>query len=495
MFVFVFALAFADPPEENPTSRPLPEAKFSVTRHVFTAKDGAFQYTATTGLQRIKDDGGKDIADIYFVAYTRDDADPLRRPVTFFFNGGPGAASVWLHMGAAGPRRVPVPNGIFVSTPPGDIVDNTFSWLPFTDLVFVDPVGTGFSRPVGEEKAGRFYGIKEDLQSLADFIRRYTTRFDRWRSPKYLAGESYGTFRAAGLSEALYESFGMELNGLVLISPALNFQTFSFHPENDLPYALFLPTYTATAWHHGKLPPDTPKDLDRAMEESRRWAMSEYLVALAKGDALTEEERAGIIRGLVRYTGLSPEIVTRNNLRIHRSVFMSELLRDRNLGVGILDGRTTRFGGSAGFLNDPGMAATVGPYVSAVNDYIKKELGYETDVPYVFLSEEANRQWNWGSASKGYVDIANTLAESMQRNTRLKVFAAAGRFDLDTPYLGTIYVLNHLGLDAALRRNITVNLYEGGHMLYTNPDSLEKLSKDVERFMGGGPFPASTGNP
>ncbi|GLI34326.1 S10 family peptidase [Desulforhabdus amnigena] len=457
----------------------------SVTRHSLKIDGKIFNYTATAGRMPLKDDStGKVKANLFFIAYVVDGKDVgTGRPITFVFNGGPGSSSVWLHLGAVGPRRIVMEDGNVPLLPPYKVVENFHSWLPATDLVFIDPVGTGFSRPAQGEAGKQFYGLKEDIQWVGDFIRLYTTRYGRWLSPKFLAGESYGTYRAVGLADYLYENFGMDFNGLVLISLALDFQAFSYSPGNDLPYVTFLPSYTAAAWYHKKLSPDLQENLQNALSRAEAWAGKEYLHALVQGDTLEEKEREEIAQGLERYTGLKKSFIRYHNLRINRSDFMNELLRDENLSVGLLDARLTRKGESTDFLNDPGMALATGPYVAALNDYVRKELKYETDLPYIFLSEEVNDQWDWGSRIRGYVSILEPLKNVLTRSRRMKVFAACGYYDLDTPYMGSRYSLSHLGLDAELQKNISIGYYEGGHMLYTQTPVLEKLSADVTAFI------------
>ena len=473
-------------PQASPADvkqEPEPE-KISSTKHSMKIGGATLNYTATAGRLILRDESGKARGDIFFTAYIMDQAaEKSRRPITFAFNGGPGASSVWLHLGAVGPKRVAVEDLDGSPSPPYSARENEYSWLPFTDLVFIDPVGTGYSRPAQGENGKQFYGIKEDLESVGEFIRLYTTRNERWLSPKFLAGESYGTFRAIGLADTLYESFGMEVNGLVLISLAIDFQGFSFNLGNDLPYQLFLPSYACSAWYHKRLDPDLQEDFDRARKEAEEWALHEYAAALLEGDAIPDELKKKAMEDLRRFTGLSESSLQNSNLRVNRSVFMNELLRSEDLSLGLLDGRKVRRGRSGGFLTDPGMVETLAPYVAVMNDYFRNELKYETDLPYVFLSEEVNGQWNWGSGLHGYPSVLVRLQKVMRRNTHLKILAAGGYFDLDTPYFGVKYAMNHLGLDASLRSNIRMSFYEGGHMLYTQVRSLQKLTGDVADFV------------
>ncbi len=459
------------------------EDGFSITKHSMQINGAVLNYTATAGRMRMKDEAGKAVSDIFFVAYEKEPKDrDNTRPVTFAFNGGPGAASVWLHMGALGPRRMKTEDAEAPAQPPHALVNNEFSWLPFTDLVFIDPVGTGYSRPAAGEALKRFAGINDDLQSVGDFIRLYTTKYGRWLSPKFLAGESYGTLRAVGLAEHLYRSYGMDVNGLILISTALNFQTFSFQPGDNLSYALFLPSYAATAWAHKKLSSELQKDLQKTLSEAEEWAIGEYLAALNRGASISKELKARVAEKLAHYTGLPLSYVQAAGLRIHRSDFMEELLRNENRSVGLMDGRTTSFGESRGIFNDPGLALTVGPYVAATNHYLRNELKYESELPYVFLSTEVNGQWNWGSALQGYVNVMDDLQKAMHRSKGMRVFAASGYFDLDIPYMAAQYTFDQLELDPALKGNIVSKYYEGGHMMYTDEPTLQKITADVEAF-------------
>lgn len=494
IFAFFFP-AYADerPPQDNkpPVSQDAGGAgavkaskveDLAVTSHSIKVGGLAISYTATAGYLVLKDEAGKEKANIFFTAYTKaPQADPGKRPITFAFNGGPGASSVWLHLGAIGPKRV-VTSPAAGPAPPYRLADNDYSWLSFTDLVFIDPVGTGFSRPASGENAKQFFGTKEDTQSMGDFIRLYASRFGRWGSPKFLAGESYGSFRAVALAQYLYEHFGMDVNGLILVSPALNFQTFSAELGNDLPYALQVPAYTATAWYHHKLSPELQQDLGKTLEEVENWVVHDYWTALMLGDSVSGPEKEKIVQGLARYTGLQESYIEGRNLRIPRSGFLNELLRGENLSVSLMDGRETHFGHGSGFYDDPAMVMTIGPYTATLNEYMHSELKVVNDLPYVFLAEEANSQWNYGSGPRGYASVMDDLQRAIQRTKTLKVFAACGYFDLNTSYFGSRYVLTHLDLNESLRSNIHMATYEGGHMLYTYEPSLRKLSSDVMEF-------------
>ncbi|MEW5829318.1 MAG: peptidase S10, partial [Chloroflexota bacterium] len=324
--------------EEKKDEKPAPKDNLVVTQHSVTIGGKEIKYTVTTGTIVMKEEtpdrekeseGEKAKAQFFFVAYTKDGVeDRSKRPLTFSFNGGPGSSSVWLHLGLLGPRRVEMTFEGDLPQPPFKLVDNEFSLLDETDLVFIDPVSTGYSRPVEGEKAKQFHGFKKDIESVGDFIRLYTTRYQRWLSPKFLIGESYGTTRSAGLSGYLQERHGLYLNGIMLVSSILDFSTALFGPGNDLPHILFLPTYTATAWYHRKLRLRRP--LQRILAEVEKFALGEYALALSKGSQLTRRERAGIVEKLARYTGLSPEYIERTDLRVEIFRFTKELLRDEN---------------------------------------------------------------------------------------------------------------------------------------------------------------------
>ncbi len=482
--------------EETPSAPPkdvLVESKHSVM-----INGQEIGYTVTCGTLVLKEEaekkgekegeseGEKARASIFFVAYTRDDVeDKHKRPLTFSFNGGPGSSSVWLHLGLLGPRRVLLDDEGFAFPPPYRLVDNAYSLLDETDLVFIDPVSTGFSRAVPGERPKQFHGFKKDIESVGDFIRLYTSRYQRWTSPKFLIGESYGTTRAAGLSGYLQDRHGMYLNGIMLISSILNFQTAEFHPANDLPYILYLPSYAATAWYHHRLSDDLQKDLLATLAEVEAFAMGDYANALMQGDDLKDEERLLVSRRLARYTGLSEDYIDGTNLRIEIMRFTKELLRHAKRTVGRLD---SRFKGidrdSVGehFEFDPSMNNITGPYTATLNDYVRGELKYESDLPYEILSERVF-PWSYAEFENEYVDVAETLRKAMAGNPHLKVYVANGYFDLATPYLATRYTFKHLGLDKSLFGNLRMGYFEAGHMMYIHVPSLARLRGDLVDFM------------
>jgi carboxypeptidase C (cathepsin A) len=467
---------------------PGPLLKLSVTRHTYKLPDGgALDYTATAGYMRLKDEAQKPRADIFFVAYTVDGRDKVSRPLTFLFNGGPGASSAWLHMGVAGPMRVITDGDKPPAGPPYAPVHNPYSWLPWTDLVFIDPVSTGYSRPLPGERAKVYHGFRKDIESVGDFIRLYTTRFRRWSSPKFLAGESYGTTRAAGLSGYLQDRHGMYLNGMILISVVLDFMTLLADPGNELPYVLFLPTYTATAWYHHKLQGKLQDDLETAVAQSREFAMGTYAAALLKGAALTNEERAAVVARLAALTGLSPDYIDRTNLRIHDHRFTKELLRSERQTIGRIDSRykgADRDAAGEFYEFDPSMAATMGPFTGVFYDYVRSELNYESDLPYEVLNAKV-WPWRYDDFENRYLNVAETLRKAMAVNPNLKLYVANGYFDLATPFLATEYTFTHLGMEEALRKNVTMSYFPAGHMMYVQLASLARLHEELVAFIRG----------
>ena len=479
-------------PGEKPKDekKPLtPEEKTVQTKHSIRIGGQEIKYTATAGTILLKLEDGTPKASLFYIAYTKDDvSDPAKRPLTFTFNGGPGSASIWLHLGAFGPRRVEMGDAGALLPPPYKLVDNESSLLDVTDLIFIDPVSTGYSRAVPGETPKQFHGIQEDIESVGDFIRLYATRNKRWTSPKFLAGESYGTTRAAGLSGYLQQRYGMYLNGIILISAILNFQTAAFDTGNDLPYILYLPTYTAIAWYHKKLPADLQSDLQKATQESSNFAAHEYADVLMTGDNLTAPRRVEIAQKLSRLTGLSPEYIERSNLRIEIQRFDKELLRDQRRTVGRLDGRFTGIDEDAAGARpdyDPSLAAIVGPYTATFHDYVRGDLKFESDLFYEYLTGRV-RPWSYEPYENRYVNVAETLRSAMTQNPFLRVYVGKGYYDLATPFFAADYTFAHLSLDESLRSHLSGGYYEAGHMMYVHPPSLSKLKQDLAQFIRAG---------
>ncbi len=484
------APAQAPPPASEPpkaAEKPKPAGVNDepvVTRHQIDLAGKPFKYTATTGYMPIRTDAGEVEAHIFYIAYARDDAgEKAKRPLTFSFNGGPGSASVWLHLGALGPKRVEFPDGGDFPSPPFRLVDNASTWLDETDLVFIDPVGTGYSRAVKPDLNRKFHGVQGDLDSVGEFIRMYISRTERWGSPLFVVGESYGTLRAAGLSEGLVNK-GIALNGVILISTVLNFQTLRAAKGNDLPYILYLPSLTATAWYHRKLAPDLQADRRATLAEAARWAEDEYATALMQGDRISSARRHEIALQLARFTGLDPAFVDRSNLRVDPSRFRKELLRDRGKTAGRLDSRflgTDEDAAGDRPEDDPSMSAIRPPYTATFNQYVRADLGFATEVPYHILGEGVG-PWDYGPSGQGFADTSDALRLAFSKNPGLKVLVASGYYDLATPYRATEYTLAHTGIDPAVRGNIRVEEYESGHMMYLHGPSLAKLRADVARF-------------
>jgi carboxypeptidase C (cathepsin A) len=477
---------------------PKPQDSLVQTQHRAIIGGKEIAYTVTTGVIVLKEEsekkgesegefeGEKPRASIFFTAYTKDSVeDAAQRPVTFCFNGGPGSSSVWLHLGALGPRRVRLTDDGDLPPPPYRLVDNEHSLLDLTDLVFIDPVSTGYSRPVEGEKAKQFHGFKKDIESVGDFIRLYTTRYRRWLSPKFLAGESYGTTRAAGLGAYLQDRHGLYLNGLILVSAALEFITLDFHQDNELPYVLFLPAYAATAWYHKRLAPELQGDLRQLLAEAETFALGDYAQALIRDARLSTGERADVAARVARYTGLSQEYVERSNLRVLDSRFFKELLRDQRRTVGRLD---SRFAGidrdAAGeqIEYDRAYANILGPYTACLYDYVRGELGYDCDLPYEILTEKV-WPWSYKEHENQFVSVAESLRKAATLNPHLRVFVANGYYDLATPYFATEYTINRLQLDETLRDHVTMKYYEAGHMMYIHLPSLAQLKAHLAEFV------------
>ena len=482
------------PDEKKKEEKPTPKDNLVETRHTLTIGDRKLKYTVTTGTMVMKEEtadrekeseGEKPRAQIFFIAYTLDGArDKSKRPITFSFNGGPGSSSVWLHMGVLGPRRVAQEFDGALPRPPFRLTDNEYSLLDETDLVFIDPVSTGYSRAVEGEKPAEYHGFKKDIESVGDFIRLYTTRYKRWLSPKFLIGESYGTTRAAGLSGYLFDRHGMMLNGIMLISSVLDFATLDFAFGNDLPYILYLPGYAATAWYHNVLK-SKHRPLQELLREVEQFALGDYATALLKGDTLTPEERVFIVEKLVRFTGLSPAFIERTNLRIKDQHFFKELLRERGLTVGRLDSRMTGMDRSIVTEQpeyDPLLINVLGPYTAGFYDYVRTELKFEADMSYEILSEKVH-PWSFKEFEGQAIYVAETLRKAMTVNPHLKVFVANGYYDLGTPYFATEHTFNHLGLNPSLRDNLSMAYYEAGHMMYIHLPSLEALKRALADFI------------
>lgn len=464
----------------------IPPPNRSVTKHVGTFGGTRVAFTAIAGETYLKAEDGTPRAAIFSTSYIRDGRDP-NRPVTFLFNGGPGSGSVWLHMGAFGPKRVVIPSDARDDgAPPYPIVDNSDSLLDVTDLVFIDPVGTGFSRALGKTDPKEFYGVTKDAESIAEFIRLWLNEHQRWNAPKYLGGESYGTTRSAAVLNQLEGRYNdVALNGVILISTVLDFGAGADTPGNEVTHILNLPSMAVTAHYHGKL--QTSGSVESVAEEARKWAIGPYASALLKGQALGAEERATVRRDLAHFTGLSEAFLERADLRVEPSRFYKELLRDRGLTVGRLDSRYTgRDYDSAGERpdNDPSFYGIDGGYTAAINQYARETLNYQTDKSYITIGGVNN--WDWrisgGRDSEVYLNVTPYIGKGLRENSALRVLVAQGYYDFATPFFGAEYALSRTGIP---QDRIRYTYYESGHMMYVRDEDRTKLTRDVRAFIRG----------
>jgi carboxypeptidase C (cathepsin A) len=456
-----------------------------VTHHQIAVNGKTLSYTATAGRLPIKRGDGKIEAEMFFVAYTLDGQDAAKRPLTFAFNGGPGSASVWLHMGALGPKRVVLqPNG-FMPAAPYRLEDNPDTLLDRSDIVMVDAMATGYSRAATAELTKKFLGVKGDVQAFGEFVRLYLSRYDRWSSPLFLLGESYGTTRAAGLAGYLADH-GIAFNGVTLLSMAVDFQTLEWNKSNDLPYLLLVPTFNMIAGYHHKLAADLTQDVAKTREEVVRWATNDYALALGRGDAMTPEEHRKIVEQLSRYIGLRPEVIEAHNLRIDVPTFSHELLLDQKLISGRLDGRFSSPNPDEDRDSyDPTSSAILPPYTSAFNNYLRTELNYKSDMPYrVFAYDEVGfSKWEWGNAVEGFPSTAGGLRSAMIKNPYMKILVMEGYYDLATPFAAANWTMDHLDLGSQFRQNISYGTYNAGHMVYIDRAEHDKMKKDLVGFM------------
>jgi carboxypeptidase C (cathepsin A) len=458
-----------------------------VSHHQINLDGKPLAYTTTAGRLPIKRDDGKIEAEMFFVAYALDGQSSAKRPLTFCFNGGPGSSTVWLHMGAVGPRTVVLqPNG-FMPAAPYRMTDNPDTLLDRSDLVFVDAIATGFSRAADSETTKKFLGVKGDIEAFGEFIRLYLTRYERWASPLFLLGESYGTTRAAGIANYLADR-GISFNGIALLSVAMDFGTLAWAKNNDVPYALLVPSFTMIAAYHKRLAPDLMQDLAKTRQEVERWASTEYTLALDKGDALAPEERQKIIDAYARYTGLDKKLIDNASLRVDVEQFTHNLLLDQKLRVGRLDGRFTGTDpegtlDSQGY--DPTLPALSPPYNSAFNQYVRSELGYKSDMTYKFIAwnDPAFAKWDWGDAVKGFPNTAPGLRAALTKNPFLKILVMEGYYDLATPYAAAQYSIDHLDLGPDFHQKISFATYEAGHMVYIDGGSHAKMKRDLVDLM------------
>src|ERR1700675_4996322 len=502
-FVQPVRLAAQEPPKDaksaelkgadaKPGGEAPPKEESSATDHTIRLGGQQISYRATASTTLLKDDKGEPTASMYSTAYTRSDTKDFgQRPIAFIYNGGPGSSSIWLHMGAFGPRRVVTADATATPPAPYKLVDNADSLLDKVDLVFIDPVGTGFSRPVGKAQNKDFWGIDEDVKSIAQFITTYVSRNNRWNSPKFLIGESYGTFRSAALGDYLQKHNGLYVSGIVLISSVLDLRTLGFLTGDDMSYIYYLPSYAASAWYY-KVLRDRPDNLEAFIAEARQYAAGEYAAALLKGSKLTDAEKSEVAKKLERFTGLSEDYLTKANLRVNLAQFNAELQRSRGLTIGRYD---SRFSGPTYDLltenaeNDPSFSAVVGAFTAAFNSYVREDLKYSPERNYEALNFEAGRNWNWKHTSgnadffPGAPNVEGDLVEALIDNPHLQVQVETGYFDLATPFFATEYTFDHLRLPEKLRGQIHIEYYTAGHMMYLHADDLARLGKNVGAFI------------
>jgi carboxypeptidase C (cathepsin A) len=452
------------------------------TPHEITVRGQKIAYKSTAGSLTLTKAYGEPRADVFHIAYLRSDLDAdavSKRPVCFCFNGGPGSSSVWLHLGAFGPRRVVLPpDGVTAPAPPYSLTDNQFTLLPDCDLVFIDPVSTGLSRPEKGEDAHQFHGYREDIESLGDFVRLWLTKNKRWSSPKFLMGESYGGIRGAGLADHLQSRYGMYLNGLIVVSGLFDYKTLMPDEQNDVPYLGWLPSMAATAHWHKKLSPELQADFVGTVKRATEFARGPYASGLLLGSSIPEDQKKKIAAELSALTSLPVDLILRENLRINPGLFRQRLLESENKVIGRYDGRVSGQGG------DPSYDVVLGAFAGSMNRYLSDPVGlnFQTDRPYEILGGPGMTPWNF-SATNEYLEVATPLTKALTGNPSLRVFLACGYQDLATPAENMDYSVRHMDLPPALRGNIQWGHYDGGHMMYTNLPSLEKLSADVTAFI------------
>ena len=482
--------------DENPAGAeeaPVPEARVFTTQHEMKLGGKTISYTATAGTLLMKNDNGEPAALIGYTAYTANGRKAADRPLMFAYNGGPGSASLWLHMGILGPHRAVAVDADFGPNGPFRHVKNEYSILDEVDLVMIDPVGTGYAKPVGKGEGKDFWGVDQDIKSVSEFIVKYVTENGRWASPKFILGESYGGMRSGGVAWRLLKEHNLALNGVVLVSPFMEMATGFAGLGVDLPHVMFLPTYAATAWYHDALA-DKPENLEAFMAEVEQFAMQEYAPALLMGQSLPDRQRQAVLEKLARYTGLSEDYWDRADLRIAEGQFTKELLRDRGETVGRIDsrfkGESINLLGERAFY-DPMSSAIGPPFLAAFMDYYRTELDVTIDEEYV-VSGKLWRNWDWKHEQPdmgGFeLPFPNTLVDlslAMKQNPNMRVLYQQGYYDLATPHLATRYYIDHMDITPELRENVVLEMYEAGHMMYIHEPSMVKFKDDLAEFIRG----------
>ena len=471
----------------------IPKAEVSTTSHTVKIDGKVLSYNAIAGTLLLRNSEDQPIALHGFTAYIKSGTTDFRtRPITFVFNGGPGSSSIWLHMGVVGPRRVVVNDPGFTPAAPYTLEENNSSILDVTDIVMMDPIGTGLSHAVGKSKNKDFWGVDQDITAISQFIKQFVTENDRWNSPKYLLGESYGTFRNAGVVDYLQESIGMAMNGVIMVSAVFDLRTITFAQSDDISYVLNLPTYSATAWYHNKVP-NKPASLETYLKEARTFAKGEYTQALMEGDGLVGDAREKTLARLSYFTGLGKSYLDKANLRVTEPEFTEELLRDERKTVGRLDSRFT--GINQDPLNqfsqfDPQSSAISPGYTALFMDYYYNTLKVNKANSYhVSAYSREGFNWDWKHAKNGGVGFPTTpntgvdLSMAMSRNPNLKVLILNGLYDLATPFYGVEYSIDHLELEKDIKANIIMKYFEAGHMMYTHRPSLELFKKETSDFI------------
>ena len=480
--------AFAEE-ETKSEEKDLPKAEVFTTSHQVRIDGKTIKYTATAGTMEMKNNKDEAIALFGYTAYVKNGGDSRKRPLLFAFNGGPGSASIWLHMGILGPQRTIVTDAGFTPNGPFKRVDNNYSILDKADLVMIDPVGTGFSKPIGKGKGEDFWGVDQDIKSVSEFIVQYTTENGRWASPKYILGESYGGMRSGGVAYHLLSRHNFALNGVILVSPFMDYVSGAAGYNADLPHVLYFTTFAATAWYHNAIK-NKPESLTEFISDAEAFALNDYAVALAKGNRLSKQERQKVLVGMEKFTGISADYWDKTNMRVDESQFSKELLRDRKESAGRIDSRykgdsINLIGESLSY--DP-FFPSIGPaFVATFNDYYQNELKVKSDRKYVVMGGLWGKWDNSHRLPNGNkVPWANTgvdLSYAMRQNPSMKVLVQQGYYDLATPLGATSYFIDHLDISETLQKNISLKLYHAGHMMYVHKESMAAFKKDLAEFI------------